>query len=214
MEYAVPLADEFLLLALRDNDGRLPFRSAALQAGLAGALLADLALTGRITVGGDLVTVCDATPPDDPDLAAALGRIAGEAKPRKPEWWVSRLIDDDLAARRLARLTERGTVDATTYRVFGVIPGRRYSGRDAELEPEIRARLAAALDTGRADERTAVLLALAHASGLIARLSGISGRDLRERVEHVTAHHWAGKAVDRVAGGAALGAMANSAVAG
>ncbi|WP_192810149.1 GOLPH3/VPS74 family protein [Actinomadura rudentiformis] len=207
MERALPLADEFLLLALRENDGRLLVQSSVVRAGLAGAFLSELTLAGRITLAGDHITVSDPSPLGDPDLDAALGRIAGESKPRKPEWWVSRLIDNDLTKLRLARLTELGILDAEAFRILGLIPSKRHPARDAGPELEIRTRLAAALDAGHADDRTTTLLALAHASGLTSRLFGIKGRELRERVERVTQHDWAGKAVGRVLSAAALHAV-------
>ena len=58
-EYAPTQADEFLLLALRENDGRLLVQSSVVRVGLAGAFLADLSLTGRITLAGDHITVGD-----------------------------------------------------------------------------------------------------------------------------------------------------------
>ncbi|MFG2007083.1 GPP34 family phosphoprotein [Spirillospora sp. NPDC048911] len=207
MESALPLADEFLLLALRENDGRLLINSATVRVGLGGAFLAELWLTGRIGLDADQVVVQDASTLDDPDLGAALARLAGEARPRKPEWWIGRLADNDLVKRRLARLTEAGTLDAEAFRILGLIPSRRYPERDAGPEREIRARLTAALDAGRADDRTTALLALAHVCGLTGRLFGISGRELRERVERVTENDWAGKAVGRMISAAAFATL-------
>ncbi|MFI0454327.1 GPP34 family phosphoprotein [Actinomadura sp. 6N118] len=207
MECALPLADEFLLLALRENDGRLLVQSSVVRAGLAGAFLAELSLAGRITLADDHVTVSDVSSLDNADLDAVLARIARETKPRKPDWWVSRLIDNELAQQRLARLTERGILDAEAFRILGLIPSKRYPERDAGPELEIRTRLAAALDAGHADDRTTTLLALAHASGLTSRLFGIKGKELRERVERVTEHDWAGTAVGRVLRAAAAHAV-------
>ncbi|MEU5884693.1 GPP34 family phosphoprotein [Spirillospora sp. NPDC047279] len=207
MERALPLADEFLLLALRESNGRLLVDSVTVRAGLGGAFLAELAAAGRIAFDGERVLARDLNPVDDPDLDSMLGRIAGETRPHRPDWWIARLVGSDLVKRRLARLTASGVLDAEAFRILGIIPRTRHSQRDADPEQEIRARLRAALTTGQADERTACLLALAHAAGLTARLSGLTGKALNAQVETITRHDWAGRAADRVITSAALGSL-------
>jgi hypothetical protein len=76
------IADELLLLAY-DDDGTAVAGSPALDYALAGAVLADLALDGRIDLVDRRVSVTDATPLGDPVLDVALARIDDD-KARTP----------------------------------------------------------------------------------------------------------------------------------
>src|ERR1044072_8144044 len=117
------IAEEVLLLAYDEEQGRQLIGSseldgalggavlAGLAAALGGALLAELTVGGRIDLADKKVTVLDATPVGDEELDAALARIAAESKARKPEWWVQRLHSGKLRRRLLSRLAERGVLD-------------------------------------------------------------------------------------------------------
>src|SRR4029453_19627126 len=75
---------ELLLLIAYDDDGTRIGGSQAVAPGLGGAVLAQLAIAGRITVSGRQVRVVDAAPTGDPLLDGALAGIAAERRPRKP----------------------------------------------------------------------------------------------------------------------------------
>src|ERR1044072_1906891 len=105
------IAEEVLLLAYDEEQGRQLIGSSERDAPLGGALLAELTVGGRIDLADKKVTVLDATPVGDEELDAALARIAAESKARKPEWWVQRLHSGKLRRRLLSRLAERGVLD-------------------------------------------------------------------------------------------------------
>ena len=193
------LADEFLLLALRDQDGRSSIGSTELDCGVAGALLAELALAERVRFVDGRITAVDPAPLGDPDLDALLHRIASDGKPRKAERWVSRLRGDGLRKRRLVRMAELGVLEAREHKVLGFIKYTQYPERDPRHEQEIRARLTAVVNGGSADERSSALLAIANACRLDRKLfPDIDRRFLRQRVKQITEEEWAGRAVAKV----------------
>src|SRR5690348_10598141 len=98
------LADDFLLLAL-DDQGTNLVGDPGLDYGLAGAVLLDLMLAGRLVLADGQVVVADPTPVGEPIADAALDRIAAETEPRKPDAWIQPLTDG-LRAQLLDRQVE------------------------------------------------------------------------------------------------------------
>lgn len=86
------LAEEFLLLSLDDEKGVVcnqPFMG--LEFGLAGALLKDLQLLGKIKVEKDAVYVTDASSCEDEMFNDALDMIREEPQVETPSYWVWKL---------------------------------------------------------------------------------------------------------------------------
>lgn len=158
------LATDLLLLALDDERGTvLPEAALGLDHGLAGALVMELALRGRLDLDGDSVK---ATGPatDDVLLDDALRAIA--AGPGKPlVHWVQQLARlRGLRQRLLDRLVAEGTLARRERRVLLVFHWNVYPERDARVEHDIRARVDAALLHGETpDAGTACLIHLAAA---------------------------------------------------
>jgi hypothetical protein len=150
------IADELLLLAY-DDDGIAMASSPALDYALAGAVLADLALDGRIDLVDRRVSVTDATPLGDPVLDAGLARIDGDDKARKPTEWVSKL-SADLRETLLDRQVAAGILRRDEGRVLWVFPRTTYPCVDERPEREIRERLRAAGDP-RSEVLTGFVLA-------------------------------------------------------
>jgi Golgi phosphoprotein 3 (GPP34) len=143
------LAEELLLIAYDDVTGRAKQGgSIELDCGVAGAVLQELNLAGRIDVVGGLVTVLDPTPVGDPDSDAALERIAGEAKGRKPDWWVSRLRFG-MRNRMLARLVDSGVLRMERRGVLWLFSARRYFA----VQPGIRSATPSAAGARRGARR-------------------------------------------------------------
>ncbi|MBB2908798.1 hypothetical protein FHS43_000044 [Streptosporangium becharense] len=188
------ITEEVLLLAYDEQEGKQLIGSTELDAALGGALLAELAVEGRIDLADRKVTVRDTTPLGDEELDAALERIAAESKPRKPEWWVQRFNSGKLRKRLLARLAERGVLREEQRRILGIFPSTRYPESDPEIERGIRERVRGVLAGADPDERTAVLIAVLHA----AKIDRKAFPDARkERIKEITEGDWAGEAVSK-----------------
>ena len=159
------LATDLLLLALDDERGTvLPQAAMGLDYGLAGAIVMELALRGRIRLDGDVVSTTR-TATDDALLDDALRTIA--ATPGKNlSHWVWHLSRDlgGLRQRLLDRLVARGTLEKREKRVLLLFHQKVYPERDARVEHDIRARVDAALLQGATpDAQTACLIHLAAA---------------------------------------------------
>ncbi len=154
------LPEELLLIAYNDMTGRRQGGATELGCGLAGAVLVELTLAGRVDVVDGRVRALDANPTGDPVLDDALARIATAKKARKPEWWVGKL-NSGVQGRLLDRLVERGVLRRERHKVLGLFPVRRYPTLDAGLESAARSRLRSAVEHGtEPDARTAALAAL------------------------------------------------------
>lgn len=201
------IAEEVLLLAYSEDEGRLLVGSSELDAALGGSLLAELAVNGRIDLADKRVTVLDPTPLGDEELDGVLARMAADPRKRKPEWWISRFQTAKLRKRLLTRLTGRGVLSEEQRKVLGIFPSTRYPERNPSVERDIRERVQSVLSGADPDQRVAVLIALLHAAGIDRKaFPGIS----KKRVKEITEGAWAGEAVAKAI--AAVNAAVMSAV--
>lgn len=204
-------AEELMLLLFREESAELPAApEAKLAYALAGALLMDLALLGRIDTDVRHLALVDETPLDDDLLDPALTAIAANTEQRSAEFWVRRLAEDAerIQARALARLREAGILEADpdaspdglrlTFRVFHA---RRYPATDgqtpSEAEQEVRLRIMRVLFSDDIPHpRDIVLICLAAACGLLDRLLTREEReDCAERIDVVRRLDLIGQAV-------------------
>ncbi|GGO77706.1 GOLPH3/VPS74 family protein [Nonomuraea cavernae] len=188
----VTIAEELLLLAYSEDEGKQLISATQLDAALGGAILAELAVNERISLSDAKVSVLDPTPLGDEELDAALARIAAENKERKPAWWVQKLYSATLRKRLLTRLAEAGVLAEERGKVLGVFPTTRWPEADGSVEADVRERVAGALGGADPDARTAVLVAVMHASKLDRK--AFPGAD-KERVKEIAEGAWAGDAV-------------------
>lgn len=184
MHGALSLAEEITLLSLDDETGRSVGRAGmAPDRALAGALLMQLALAGRLDTDRDRLILVDAAPTSDAALDAALARLAAPGAPTDARGAIPLLARDAAAARAviLDRLVARGVLKRVDERLLWILPDRRYPKAPGRAEvTEARARLRALLLEGEIpDPHDALLLGLARAAGLLplifsaAELSGV-----------------------------------------
>jgi hypothetical protein len=172
MGHALSLAEEAVLLSLDDATGRPVGRAGmAPDLALAGALLMDLALAGRVDTDRDRIWVADPAPTGDPAADAVLARLAAPGAPGDARGAILLLAREAAAAREaiLDRLVAAGILKRVEDRVLWVFADRRYPKAAGQAQAEdARARLRALL---LAEEipapRDALLLGLARAAGLL-----------------------------------------------
>lgn len=202
----IGLGEELLLLAVDDERGTMSAAAAAtIGYGLAGALLLDLTLAGRLTTAGQTLVVADATPTGDDLLDDALARIAGARRGRDARHWVgdlSRAVPH-LKARLLDRLIRRGILRRDEHRILALFSAPHYPAMDLTTEWQLRHGIrTVVLDGETPDARTAMLLSLVRACNLA---DAIFTRDerkaARRRLEEIARGETIGTAVvDGVAG--------------
>jgi hypothetical protein len=205
----INLAEELLLLAYEDA-GSAAINAQTLGYGLAGALLMELAIAGRVDVADKRVTVADPRPTGDPVVDDALARVGSDS--RKPQDWVNRL-SKGLRDRLLDRMVEDGVLRREQDKVLWVFPRTRYpstTGAQPATETETRDRLRAAVDgDGPVDPRTAALCALVkavHLEGTV--FPGLPKKRVRERLKAVADTSWPADAVRKAIEAVEIATMA------
>ncbi len=178
--YALPLADELFLVGHDQYTGKPQISDGALDTALAGGVLGELVLAGRLSVGDDTVVVVrDQRPHGDRVSDAAMAEILKQRESHPVRAWVEYLRDHarTMVAPRLihAGLIERLEVRAMLRQTV------RYKAVDTLKAAAPQARLRYMLDhPENLDEQTAVLGGLVMASGLEFVLGGGSSRQIRE----------------------------------
>lgn len=178
------LAEALFLLSHDEESGRDRAHT-YLEYGLAGALLLDLAIGGRLTTDGrKLVAAGDV--PNDPLLAEVWSTVAADERGHRPVHWVTGLPRALKPIRRRVgeSLVRRGILGEERDAMLGIFTRTRWPERDPEPERRLRAELAAVLVDG-ADPglRLGPLIGLLEALGLTRRLVAADlGREQRGQV--------------------------------
>ena len=182
-------AEEIVLLLLSDDDGRFArVPSWSLEYSLAGAVLMDLALEGRIDTDLDKLVLVDATPVGDSLLDPTLAEIA-EGAERDTRFWVEHVANRAYAVRdeALSRLIAQGILESRDDRFLWVFQSRRYPTVDGKAEREVKLRIMEVLFSDTIpDPRDVVIICLADACGIFKGL--LSRQELTQasnRIEQV-----------------------------
>ncbi|WP_432928103.1 GOLPH3/VPS74 family protein [Microbispora sp. CA-135349] len=186
------IAEEVLLLAYREDTGKPVIGSVELDCALGGALLAELAVRGRVDLDGAKVVPVDHTRLGEEELDATLTRIAEEPRPHKADWWVGKLRAGRLRKRLLTRLAARGVLNEQQSKILGIFPTTRYPELDPSPEKGVRERVQSVLAGAEPDERTAVLIAVMHAAKLDRKAFPDAPKG---RIKEIAQGQWTGEAV-------------------
>ena len=203
-----PLTAEFLLLALRDQDGKPRIDSTKLKAAVAGSAIVELTLDGalRLTEPGDpefrpgrLVRTTRLV--SDPHLA----EVAERSHNRKPKEAVSRIggasaWKDRAGSLKDAVLTDlvaEGVLVREEGKVLGLFPTTSWPLANAAVEREVMDRVRATVVGGvEPDERTGALVALLYSVDLLPKLfPDQRKRDIQARGKAVANGDWGAEAV-------------------
>ena len=171
MPTAPLLAEQVVLLSLDDETGRPIGRlGMAPDLALAGALLMDLALAGRIDTDRDRLWVADDAPTWDPVLDAALGQLLEPEAPGDARGAIMILARDAGEARHalLHRLVEAGMLRQVETNALWLFRDTRHPKLDGAAAEDARTRLRSLLLREELpDPRDALLLGLVRAAGLL-----------------------------------------------
>jgi len=184
------MAEELLLLMLDDRTGRLIDRAApSCDYALAGALLAELALAGRIDTDTTKLWAANVTPTGDALADRVLAQVAAAPQPRDSRYWIETLGTDarDFRDVLFERLVAKGVLNKVEGRFLWVFPERRYPSVSGKEEREVKARLLGVLFNDEIpDPRDSLMIGLCRAAGLFALI--LSGQELdrvQERINQV-----------------------------
>jgi hypothetical protein len=177
------LAEELLLLALDDERGSiLPDARIAIDYGLTGALLMDLALHGCVALEKEHVTVTD-VPASLPPLLREAAEVLHEKPGKKLRYWIQYLGHrvPHLRQRLIDGLIARGSLEKRESRILWLFHVEHYPEHDGRAEHDIRQRIDAVLLHGNnPDARTHMLVGLTASCRLI---DALYPRDQRKRAK-------------------------------
>jgi len=177
---ALPLADELFLVGHDQYTGKPQISDGVLDTGLAGAVLGELVLAGRLSVGEETHVVArDQRPYGERVSDAALAEILKQHDAHPVRAWVEYLRDH---ARTMVapRLVHTGLIERVQARAM-LKQTVRYPATDALKAASPQARLRYVLDhPTHLDEQTAVLGGLVLATGLDFVVGGGSTRETRD----------------------------------
>ena len=144
MNPPLTLVEEIALLSLDDKTGaHLPLLPEALGYGLAGAILADLEMAGRLVTSGKVVEVRNSAPTGNSLLDPWLERLTAETHSHPIAYWLSVFSDEKPAieSATLEHLIERGILKREDKKILWVFGLRRYPTVHNEERVEVRTRL-------------------------------------------------------------------------
>ena len=196
----LPLYEEILLLALDDGDGTTSQAGFYTNA-MGGAILAELAMTGSISIADDKkkkVSLVRRSRLDDPILDECLTMIAEAKKPKKASEWVGKFAGvKDLKHRVARQLVAKGVLAEETDTVLMVFRRTVYPEVDGGPEKDLRERMKKAIFTATTDleARTVVIIALAQAAGMLNKVFPKKKlKERKKRLEQLNTGQLAGKA--------------------
>ena len=185
--------EEILLLALEDDEGTVKWQAAqSYPYGMAGGILAELLLAGRICVEDDdrqTVNAMDIASVGEAVLDDCLTQVYAAKGRRTLQDWVVQLGQAKKLRERVADgLCARGVLKKEEGKSLLVLRRTRYPERDPGPERRMIERLRQAIftDDEQVEPRTAILVALAHGAGLLE--VPFAGQDLqlvRDRIERI-----------------------------
>jgi golgi phosphoprotein 3 len=187
------LHEQLLLLAVHDEKGS--FHGGMFRYALAGALVSELVLAGRLTLvegrrrSRKLLEVVSSEPTGVPVLDSALERIASAKRRQAAARWIARLAGDRAMPHAVAEgLVEQGLLRREEGRVLGLFRRVRYPTSNPDPEDALVAALERALATDDpVPLDVAVVLSLASSAGILRHVFDRKAlRPYRARIREVS----------------------------
>lgn len=199
------IAEDLLLLMYDDETGKPITGSPGLDYALAGAVLIELTLQGRLEItdyrGAEKpgrLKVTNGALTGDPILDERLSCVVNKPG-KKPKDQIGAL-SRGLRGQVLMRLAKRGVLEEEKGRVLGLFPVTRWPAKDARHEAEVRTQLQSVLIQGLApDQRTGALIALLSALNVVPKVvvGAVDKRALKRRAKEIADSDWAADAVKK-----------------
>lgn len=196
------LHEEILLLALRDEKGTVQ-SSTCIEFPLAGAMIAELLLLGRVRVDEaskkkKLVDLVDGAPTGNDVLDECLDKFRTAKRRASLKTWVMRFRQMKRLKHRVAEgLCRNGVLRAEEDKVLHIFKRTVYPEIDPRPEREMIERLRAAIfrDGAAIDPRTAILVSIARVGHLLEiPFEKKKLKERKKRIERIVNGELTGKA--------------------
>jgi hypothetical protein len=153
------LPEKLFLLAIDDDQGAIAASvKNKLRYGLAGAILSELAIMGKIVTKEGRICIVDASPIGDLLCDNALAFIAAMKKPHKIGRLVNDLAKEPLFKQTAERLAERNIITIEKKRFSWISPSIVYPQVDGSTKYWLKARLRAIILAGEKPEAQDIAL--------------------------------------------------------
>lgn len=203
------LHEEVLLLALKEESGKLDAKSGNFRTVMAGAILTELMLSERVTIDSGrrkLITLIDGGSHENAVLNEALKLLASAKRRRNIQHWIGKLaMLKGLKEKVATALCNQGVLKEEEGRFLFVFNTTRYPESNPEPERQLILRLEQAIfgEEDEIDVRTALLISLTNPSGMLSIPFGRKElRKRKKRIKEITNGELIGKAT-----GEAIAAM-------
>lgn len=198
--HELTLVEELALLALDDKtDKQLDLPSNALGYGMAGAIILELSLAGRIDTDLHQLTVINPAPTGDGLLDLWLSLFRATPQPRSAMFWLRELAlrEEEIHHAAVDRLIQRGILRREERRLLWVFGERRYPTLDGRERTEVRTRLSQLiLGNDLPTPRDAILLSLIHGCRLSERFfAGLGIEARKDRLETLASTDLVGREI-------------------
>ncbi len=164
------IAEDLLLLALHDRTGSKESGTQALEYGLSGALIVDLALNNKIELKEEKITVIDRQSTGDELLDETLQILANSEKDKEAKHWIREITNKvkNLQKRLSDRLVAEGILIKKKEKFLGIFTRHRYPSINPLYELGIREEIQSILLRNKEpDERKALLISLVNACKIL-----------------------------------------------
>ncbi|MET1089001.1 MAG: GPP34 family phosphoprotein [Arthrobacter sp.] len=181
----------FLLLATNDTSGEPEVPQPILQAGVAGAILAELDLLGAIELRDNKHVWATGTAAGQ-DFDQQLELIRHKSRPHTPHRWVSILESREEVRRIYEGMAVQGIVKHVGEKRLGLFRITRYPEQDHAPKAGLLKEIEAGLGSGTPNPRTTALIGLLHVTGLLEKLFVNADH---HRARELANSHWPSHAV-------------------
>lgn len=183
------LHEEVLLLALKDKKGTI-YSALNYHFILAGAILAELFLKGRIEIEKErkksYIRLVNSKLVADPVIDDCIAKLKKAKRRQQAVTWISRFSGVKNMKNRIAKqLCRKGILKAEEDKVLLIFKRKLYPEINHKPEKEIMARLTKAIftDTNELDTRTILLVAIGSKSNLLKTL--FDNKELKHRKKRI-----------------------------
>jgi hypothetical protein len=143
MTMELNLTDELVLIALDDENGKFITDTAHLHYGIAGSILLELALQGRIELKDDYIDLRNSEKTQIPSLDRALEIISNSKKPRSIEHWVTQigLGAESIKDETIEHLRKANIIRKEAGKILWIIPTTNFPTENPIPENKVRQKL-------------------------------------------------------------------------
>lgn len=194
------LFEEFLLLAIEDESGKLIPRPMVTYMGLAGTILFELNQRGKISLDDNKVTLQDSIPTGDFILDQVLDLITKSKKKKAIKYWAKKIGKRAKIYKRiiLYRLIDKGILTMKTEKIFIFFKMYFFPTINRAPENEVRKKLyEVVLEKKEPNPKSCVLISLISACHLRKAVFKENYKAAKERISEISKKSKIGIAVKK-----------------